>query len=146
MCPRLRHGPPAAARGFSLVTAIFLIVVLMALGAFIVNLMGLASSAANLDVLGARAYQAARAGIEWGAYQTLRGAGCSGTTTLGFPAGSSLDGFVAEVSCTSTPVNELGTAYSVEQISATACNAAACPGAPTPNYVERALTITVMRP
>lgn len=146
MCPRPTVRPPGAARGFSLVTAIFLIVVLMALGAFIINIMGLASSAANLDVLGARAYQAARAGIEWGAYQALRGAGCSGTTTLGFPPGSSLAGFAAEVSCTSTPVNELGTAYSVEQISVTACNAAACPGAPTPNYVERALTITVVRP
>ncbi len=139
MCPE----PAPRQRGFSLVTAIFLLVVLMALGAFIMNIMGLASSASNLDVLGARAYQAARAGIEWGAYQSLRGAGCTPSTTLTFPPGSTLGSFTAVVTCSSTSVNELGTAYNIDQISAIACNAVACPGALTTNYVERQLSISV---
>ena len=58
-------------RGFSIVTAVFLVVVLALLGAFIVNVVGLQESSTQLDVRGARAYQAARAGVEWAAWQTL---------------------------------------------------------------------------
>ena len=58
-------------RGFSIVTAIFLMVVLALLGAFIVSVTGLQQSSQQLDVQGVRAYQAARAGIEWGACQVL---------------------------------------------------------------------------
>src|SRR5688572_5354857 len=58
-------------RGFSIVTAIFLIVVLGLLGVFIVAVVGLQQQSQALDVQGVRAYQAARAGIEWGAYQVL---------------------------------------------------------------------------
>ena len=53
--------------GFSLPAAIFLLVVLALMGAVIVTVTGLQQSSQQLDVLGARAYQAARAGIEWGA-------------------------------------------------------------------------------
>ena len=52
-------------------TAIFLLVVLSLLGAFIVSVTGLQQSSQQLDVQGVRAYQAARAGIEWGAWQVL---------------------------------------------------------------------------
>src|SRR5215470_8915559 len=74
-------------RGFSIVTAIFLVVVLALLGVFIVSVTGMQLSSHQLDVLGARAYQAARAGIEWGAFQvldpnnTINTTDCSGTTT-----------------------------------------------------------------
>ena len=55
--------------GFSLVTAIFLLVILASLGAFIVTVSGLQQTSSALDVQGSRAYQAARSGIEWGTYQ-----------------------------------------------------------------------------
>lgn len=58
-------------RGFSIVTAIFLVVVLAALGVFILTVTGVQQSSQSLDVQGVRAYQAARAGIEWAAYQVL---------------------------------------------------------------------------
>lgn len=56
-------------RGFALVSAIFILVVLAALGAFIVNISTSQHIGSALDVQGVRAYHAARAGIEWGVYQ-----------------------------------------------------------------------------
>jgi Tfp pilus assembly protein PilX len=58
--------------GFSLISAIFLLVVIAALGTFAVTLSTTQQQSAAMDVLGARAYQASKAGIEWGAYQVLK--------------------------------------------------------------------------
>ncbi len=58
-------------RGFSLITAIFLIVVLAALGAYMVIFTGLQQTTLQADVLGVRAYYAARAGAEWAIYRAL---------------------------------------------------------------------------
>src|SRR5258708_39009726 len=57
--------------GFSIVAAIFLLVVLALLGGFIISVTGMQQSSGQLDVLGVRAYQSARAGMEWGAWQVL---------------------------------------------------------------------------
>jgi len=64
-------GAPRRQRGLSLITAIFLMVVLAMLGAFMVSITGLQQSSSVLDVQGVRAYEAARAGVEWGAWQVL---------------------------------------------------------------------------
>ena len=64
-------------RGFGIVTAVFLLVVLAGLGAALVNLSTVQHTASALDVQGARAYQAARAGIEWGLYRQLRNNSCA---------------------------------------------------------------------
>lgn len=64
--------PPAYRRaqsGFVLPTAIFLLVVLAALAAYMVTLSRTSQISSALEVQGARAYQAARAGIEWAAWQ-----------------------------------------------------------------------------
>jgi MSHA biogenesis protein MshP len=130
--------------GFALPSAIFLLVILAALGAFILTVSTFQHMGAALDVQGARAYQAARAGIEWGLFQSQRNSSC-GPTTLTF-AGTSLAAFTAAVSCANFPANEAGAAVNVDQITATACNQAPCPNAaPGTNYVERQLTVTVAR-
>src|ERR1043166_2029791 len=104
--------------GFALPAAIFLMVILAALGAYIVSINSLQTSSSSLDVLGTRAYQAARAGTEWGAFQVLRGsavppAGCFGSTTLTF-AGPSLAPFPTTVTCSrSAATDELGTPVTV---------------------------------
>ena len=67
ICRADAHVRPEA--GFSAVTAIVILVILAALGAAIVTITGTRSASAALDVLGTKAYQAARAGIEWGAFQ-----------------------------------------------------------------------------
>jgi MSHA biogenesis protein MshP len=57
--------------GFAIVSAIFILVVLAALAGFIVSVTTTQSLTFAQDIQGARAYQAARAGTEWGIYQWL---------------------------------------------------------------------------
>ncbi len=94
----MRSARGAAQRGFSVVTAIFLLVVLAAMGAFMVTFSTVQHIPSAQDVQGVRAYQAARAGIEWGAYRVLRNASCVGSTVL--PAlGGTLAGVTVTVLC-----------------------------------------------
>jgi len=133
------------ARGFTVITAIFLVLILSILAVFIIGLGVFQSHSISLDMLGARAYQAAKAGIEAGAYNSLRNDTCAGQT-INF--GGALTGFTAVVTCTrDTPQhNEGGTLINADTITSTACNQTTCPdtsGAPPSNYVERQLTIVV---
>ncbi len=147
MCPD--RGMRGRRRGFALPSAIFLMVVLAALGVFIVRINLLQTGSTVLDVLGVNAYQAAAAGTEWGAYRTLREIGpapapCFAPMSLTF-AGTSLAPFTTTVTCTRTSTDELGVVVTVDQITAIACNQPPCPNL-TPanaNYVSRKITITV---
>ena len=58
-------------RGFLLPAAIFLLVILGSLAAFLVHVAGVQHATSTQDVMGSRAYQAAQAGIEWGLYKVL---------------------------------------------------------------------------
>lgn len=144
LAARARRG------GFALPTAIFLMVILAALGVFIARITLLQSTSSSLDALGSGAYQAARAGMEWGAYNSLRNTTCAASTALTF-TDSALAPFTATVTCSSTATDELGVVGSIDQITSTACNEPAagpvCPNpAPTSaNYVDRRITITVGR-
>lgn len=134
----------ARAAGFSLVSAIFLLVVLAGLGIAMVTLSSTQHQSTALDVQGVRAYQAARAGIEWGLFQRLQvraGTGCFPNTHFALPAGSSLSGFTVTVTCSSTLSYGVDTAV----ITATACNLPTSLGvcdaaqAGSADYVERVL-------
>jgi MSHA biogenesis protein MshP len=142
-----------------MVSVVFILVVLAALGAAIasVSVRQQLGSAAELDA--ARAYQSARAGLEWASWQLLRdpappaaAPACFSTTSFS-PAGT-LAGFTVTISCTRTPgsgtVSDGDTALAFYQVVATACNAptaGACPasGTPQPTYVERQLSWTISR-
>lgn len=135
-------------RGFSVVTAVFLVVVLALLGAFILSVTGLQQTSAQLDVQGVRAYQSARAGIEWAAWQALDPNNAGGAalpscptspTNLSGLAGS-LSPFTVTVTCGATTTTEGNRDVRAYQIIATACNQPPCPN-PTPatGYVERRL-------
>jgi MSHA biogenesis protein MshP len=91
--------PLVGQRGFSLFSAIFLLVMLSALGAAIVNVTSSSQIASALDIQGERAYQAARAGIEWGLYQQLRDTNCADAKSFTLPAGTMLTGFTVTVNC-----------------------------------------------
>lgn len=139
----------AGQRGFSIVTAIFLIVVLAALGAFAVSLLRAQQSSAAFDELGARAYQAAQSGIEWGAWQVLRGPGTCAAATGNLALPGTLAPFTVTVECASTAHTEAGNPVTIYQLMATACNqpaSGACPNpAPGADYVERQVQGTVER-
>jgi MSHA biogenesis protein MshP len=57
--------------GFAFIAALFLLVVLGAFLAFIVSISMNSQTSGALAVQGARAYEGARAGIEWATYQIL---------------------------------------------------------------------------
>ena len=158
---RRRTGPLARGlrcalrAGFALPAAIFLLVILAALGAFIVAINTIQTSSTSLDVLGANGYQAAKAGTEWGAFQALRVIGgapasCFGTTTLTFP-GTPLGAFTTTVTCSRTSSTELGTTVTVDLITADACNDPLSGACPNPSstlqgYVARQVQLTVGQP
>lgn len=130
------------ARGFSLISAIFLLVVIAALGTFAVTLSTTQQQSAALDVLGSRAYQAARTGIEWGAYQVLRNGSCVATQTL-VALPNTLSGFNVTVTCNPTlpAYDEAGTPVNTFQLTSTALQGAQ----PSPNYVERQMTVSIAK-
>ncbi len=137
------------AAGFSIVVAIFLLVVIGLLAAAIVSMQTVQQQESALDVQGARAYQAARAGIEWGLYQQLRVSPsiCSGTTSFKMPAGTSLSSFSVSVTCVQTPSGPVS-ATARRQLTAVACNQPSagnvCPNSgpiTSPDYVQRKLQV-----
>jgi MSHA biogenesis protein MshP len=145
----VRRGGARGPRGFAVLTALFLVVVLAALAVYLTALFAYGQSAAALDVAGARALAAARAGTESGLYRSLRMAQCPALTTLTF-AGSTLAPYTVTVACTRTTVLEAGVNVNVDRIVATACNQPdpACPRAAAPGagYVERQYQVTVAQP
>ncbi len=130
--------------GFAIITGVFLVVILALLGVAIIAINVFQSKSASLDTLGARAYQAAKAGIEAGAYNSLRNNLCA-AQTINFTG--TLTGFTANVSCVRTPHTEGATTINTDTITSVACNQAPCPNAtPANNYVERQLTTVVENP
>lgn len=112
--------------GFTLVQAIFILVVLALLGVAMMRLIGVQSSTSILALQGARAYQAARSGLEWGAARASAGNSCNGTMTV--------ENFTVNVTCSSQSFTE-GTIgpYNVYRI-----NAAATFGSyGSPDYISR---------
>lgn len=145
---------PKTQKGFSLVAAIFLLVVLALLGALIASVTGMQQASGQLDLLGVRAYHSARAGMEWGASQvldpgnTLNPASCSPVVMPSCPVaaspalGGSLSGFTVTVTCTQTADTTEGNRnVRVFQVVASACNqpsGGVCPNpAPSTGYVDR---------
>lgn len=140
-------------RGFSLVTAIFLLVVLSGLGAVMMTFFTAQQQSSALDVLGARAYQASRAGIEWGAYQVLPNSAVVG----GFaercrpPTGAAsqvlpvlagmLSSFTVTVGCTATAHSEAAATVTVYQVSSVAATQGLAAG--QLDYVERQMSVTI---
>jgi MSHA biogenesis protein MshP len=90
----------AAQRGFSLVSAIFLLVVLAALGAFAVRINVLQQQTVTASLRADQAFQAARSGIAWAAYRALNGGTCA-SATLNLTEGGTL-GFRVSVQCSQT--------------------------------------------
>ena len=137
-----------AQRGFSLVTAIFLLVVLASLGAVMMTFFTTQQQSSALDVLGSRAYQAARAGIEWGAYQVLPNSAAAfatncraGTTTQNIsPLAGTLSPFTVTVGCSATSAVESTSTLWVYSISSVAATAGATG---QPDYVERQMQVTI---
>jgi MSHA biogenesis protein MshP len=151
-------------KGFSLVAAIFLLVVLALLGALIASVTGMQQASGQLDLLGVRTYHSAQAGMEWGASQvldpgnTLNPVSCAAINMPSCPAsptnlpalGGSLSGFTVTVTCTQTADTTEGNRnVRVFQIVASACNqpsGGSCPNAsPSTGYVDRQMQASLSK-
>lgn len=91
-------------RGFGVIAAIVILVILAGLGAFVVSISTSQSITFAQDIQGARAYQAARAGMEWGISRWLNAATCSNNVCSATPPAlpCSVDGFAVSVTATPT--------------------------------------------
>ncbi|HEX9395862.1 MAG TPA: hypothetical protein VF943_03890 [Burkholderiales bacterium] len=104
MTSRTRHV------GSALISAIFLIVVLAALGASMASLSNVEHDTATKSLLSAQAYQSAKTGLEWGIQRTISEpsatapARCTsiGAGTTFSPTGSGFGGASVTVSCASS--------------------------------------------
>ena len=141
-------------KGFGMIAAIVVLVMLASLAAAITALSSAQSLVLSQDVLSARAMQTARAGTEWGLYQAFSNASAWGgaSCNTGGAVSATLDvkaitGFQATVTCRSSAYNEGETAQGVSKviriyrIESVACPAAPCPqtgsGVTAASYIER---------
>lgn len=72
MKPLLVTSLRTGQRGISIIAAIFLLLLFAALAAMMANLTMTGNASSVQDFQGARAYQAARAGVEWGLYSVMQ--------------------------------------------------------------------------
>lgn len=93
----MKPAARATQQGFSLVSAIFILVVLAFLAGSMMVLNQAQFSTIDYALQGARAHKAAYSGIQWGAYQALVEDKCSDTTEP-----FAIDDFTVEVDCSVT--------------------------------------------
>lgn len=90
------------AAGAALISAIFLIVVLVALGASMANLSNVEHDASAKSILSARVYYGAKAGLEWGIQRAIAANACAASTPFTLTQGS-LNGVAVTVDCIAAP-------------------------------------------
>jgi MSHA biogenesis protein MshP len=139
-------------RGFGMIAAVVILVILSSLAAAIVSFSSGQQIASAQDLMASKSWQAAKAGNEWGLFFALKTMSwpTSAATCDAAAVSETLDltadtGFRVKVSCQSILRNEGETTPGVAKtvriytITAVACNAASCPAADasSPTYVER---------
>jgi MSHA biogenesis protein MshP len=133
--------------GLGAIAAIVILVILAVLASAIISISTSQQTTSAQDVRSSKAWQAARAGNEWGLYQALRNNSCLASSTLNL---SSETGFRVTVFCDSWLYEEVdansGTnTVRVYRIKSTACNANTCPATDASvagaNYIERTRTV-----
>lgn len=139
--------------GFSLITAIFLLVVLATLMVYMINLNVVQQSTVAMNIQGARGLQAARAGIEYGIFQVLGPSAtpvtaavwCAAPGTVTFTtAEPALEAFSVTMGCSKSDHIEASVQLTTYTISALASNGSFALGADAnPDYVSRKIIVTV---
>lgn len=135
----------SAQRGFAAMAAIFLIVVLAALGGFMLTFSNTQHLTSAQDIQGSRAYWAARAGLEWGiggvSPQPAATAACPGSSTS-LPGGTATfeGGFTVIVTCTSLTYDEAGKDRKLFSFTSIA-SPATTPG--SAGFIERSLSASI---
>lgn len=133
-------------RGFSIISAIFLLVVLAFLGVAMTTFSTTQHQSAALDVIGSRAYQAARAGVEWAAFNVnqmtpgTQWMGCAPAQPVAVAGG--LSSFTVTVNCAAASHVEGASTIWIYDVSAVA---QAGGSAGNQDYVERDISVKLGR-
>lgn len=122
--------------GFAAIAAIFLVVVLAALGGFMLTFSNSQQLGSAQDILGSRAYWAARAGLEWGLARGQASSACPAS-----PTSLSIEGFAVVVSCSQTSYPENAATVLLLRFTALASRGSAG----TTGYIERSVSATLER-
>jgi MSHA biogenesis protein MshP len=131
-------------QGFLLPAAIFILVILAALGAYALNITSIQQATSTQDVQGTRAYQAARAGVEWAAYQVLSPSTTALANCPASPTTISVDNFSVLVTCSrSADYFEQGTDHTIAIYDIVATASFGTSGAL--NYTERQVQLTLSK-
>ena len=122
--------------GFTMVAAIFLLVTLAALGAFMLTFSSTQHLTSAQDIQGSRAYWAARSGLEWAISRVK-------TTPTACPAPPSpfnVDGFSLALTCSNQAYAEGGITRTIFRITSEARSNDAVG---SPGYIERSVSAVV---
>jgi MSHA biogenesis protein MshP len=133
-------------RGFAAIAAIFLVVVLAALGGFMLTFSNTQQITSAQDIQGSRAYWAARAGLEWGIAGVAATAPVPpavlplATCPVAAPP-ASVDGFTLNITCTPQAYTEAGVTVTIFKITSVASTGA--PG--SIGFIERSVSASLER-
>jgi len=140
-CPHARPGLGrcrSRTSGFAAIAAMFLLVVLAGLGAFMVSFSNTQQLSAAQDIQGTRAYWAARAGLEWAiAAVVLNPASCPASPPTSVDTGSS---FSLTLVCTPYSYLEGGATVQIYTFESRASTSPLAVG--SLGFVERSLSAT----
>ena len=121
--------------GFAIVSAIFLLVALAVLGAYMVSFSNTQHITSAQDVQGARAYWTAKGAVQWAAAAIIKDSACPiGNPDFG-------NGFNVLVSCVSQAYTEGLTVRPIYWVTATASSAGTTVGSMA--YVERQVQVFI---
>lgn len=125
-------------RGVSLVAGIFLLLLMSVLAAALATIVSTAHINVAADVGGAQAYQAARAGAEWGLFQLDPNGATSALPDCFADSTPAVPGHAVTVTCSRNEYTEGGRTLRIYLITSTASpTAAKAPG------IERQVQVTV---
>lgn len=127
-------------RGFAAIAAIFIVLILAALGAFMVGFSNSQQINSTQDLQGSQAYWAARGALEWGLPTVAGTPGLCVTPMAGPP--TPLDGFTIVVNCVLNSYTEGNVTVNVMRLTATASRGG---GAGNVGFVERSVSATIER-
>ena len=124
--------------GFAAIAAIFLIVVLAALGGFMLTFSNAQHVSSAQDTQGSRAYWAAMAGLEWGMSSVVAGSVSCPAPPAVFANNLTIDTMRVVISCSARAYTEASTTRTLYQLSSVASPSGVAVG--NLAYVERSVS------
>ena len=131
--PRIKVGQS----GFTLVTALFLLIVVSLLSVYLINFRNVQQSTVVFGQQGARAMQAAHTGIEWGIYESVVNGNCAPNAFTA--SGTALSAYNISVTCSSSAHTEGAVLITTYRLTSTAQTGTYG----TLDYVYRSMQATV---